>query len=522
MNLSGLLGHHARYRQDHLAVVFGDSRLTFGELEGRVHRTVNALKGLGLEPGDKVATVLGNSLELLEVYCAAARAGFVVVPLSPLLRGPALRTLLDDSDTSAVVADGAFAETLSGIRASLPRIREDRYLFTGSPKAHWGGVYADLVTAAPSDQPPAATISADTPFNIVYSSGTTGLPKGIVHTHGIRAAYCTLFASAWRMTPESVVLHAGSLVFNGSFLTLMPWLYLGCVFVLHKQFDASTYLRAVETHGVTHVMMVPSQIVALLDHADFDEKHQPSLQMIGSVGAPLHLEHKQELVRRFPNRLYELYGLTEGFVTILDRDDAPRKTGSVGVPPAFFEMRILDEDGRDVPRGGVGEIAGRGPLMMPGYYKRPDLTAQAIVDGWLRTGDMGRVDDDGFLYLVDRKKDLIISGGANVYPRDIEEVIVRHPAVKEAAVFGVPDPKWGEAPIAAVVLREGALVEEHVLRDWINQNVEARFQRVREVVRHDEFPRNAAGKTLKREMRDRFNELRNAAPRGTRNDETKS
>ncbi len=503
MDIAGLLSHHARYRPDRPAVVCGDLRLTFREFESRVHRTANALLGLGLGPGDKVATVLGNSLELLEVYAAAARTGMVVVPLSPLLRGPALKTLLDDSDTRALVVEGAFAETLLAIKDGLPGIREDRYLFTGS-RPSWGWEYADLVAGASEEEPEVPGVTGESPFNIIYSSGTTGLPKGIVHTHAIRAAYCTLFASAWRMTPESVVLHAGSLVFNGSFLTLMPWLYLGCTFVLHRQFDPRAYMKAVAEEGVTHVMLVPSQIVALLDSPDFNQKHLPSLQMIGSVGAPLHLEHKQELARRFPNRLYELYGLTEGFVTILDRDDAPRKTGSVGVPPAFFEIRILDEQGADVPKGEVGEIAGRGPIMMPGYYKRPDLTALAIVDGWLRTGDMGRLDDDGFLYLVDRKKDLIISGGANVFPRDIEEVIVRHPAVKEAAVFGVPDPKWGEAPIAAVVLRGGAAISDEALRDWINGNVEARFQRVREVVRLDQFPRNAAGKTLKREMREQF------------------
>jgi len=503
MDIAGLLSHHAAYRPDRTAVVCGDARLTFREFERRVRRTANGLLGLGLGPGDKVATVLGNGIELLEIYCAAARTGLVVVPLSPLLRGPALKTLIEDSDTRALVADGAFAEALLTVKDSLHGIAEGRYLFTGTGPA-WGGSYASVVASASPGEPAIPRPRGEDPFNIIYSSGTTGLPKGIVHTHAIRAAYCTLFASAWRMTPESVVLHAGSLVFNGSFLTLMPWLYLGCRFVLHKAFAARTYIEAVAGERVTHVMLVPSQIVALLDSPDFNEKFLPSLEMIGSVGAPLHLEHKQELARRFPNRLYELYGLTEGFVTILDRDDAPRKTGSVGVPPAFFEIRILDEEGRDVPKGEVGEIAGRGPIMMPGYYKRPDLTALAIVSGWLRTGDMGRLDDDGFLYLVDRKKDLIISGGANVFPRDIEEVIVRHPAVKEAAVFGVPDPRWGEAPIAAVVLREGAAVKNEELRDWINENVEAKFQKVREVVRLAEFPRNAAGKTLKREIRDQF------------------
>ncbi|MBV8269822.1 MAG: AMP-binding protein, partial [Planctomycetaceae bacterium] len=200
----------------------------------------------------------------------------------------------------------------------------------------------------------------------------------------------------------------------------------------------------------------------------------------------------------------ELYGLTEGFVTILDRSDFERKMDSVGVPPPTIEMRIVDEDGNDVPPGRVGEIVGRAPILMPGYYKRADLTAQAIRDGWLFTGDLGFVDEDGFLYLVDRKKDLIISGGVNVYPRDIEEVAVRHPAVKEAAVFGVASEQWGETPIAAIVLKTPGAVGAVELRDWINSRVGARYQRVHEVVIREDFPRNTAGKTLKWVMRDEY------------------
>jgi len=174
------------------------------------------------------------------------------------------------------------------------------------------------------------------------------------------------------------------------------------------------------------------------------------------------------------------------------------------VPPPFFEMKIVGDDGAELPPGEVGEICGRGPILMPGYHGRPDLTAEAIRDGWLHTGDLGHVDEDGFLYLVDRQKDLIISGGVNVYPRDIEEVAVQHLDVREAAVFGAPDPKWGETPVAALVLREGATTGAHELRDWINTRVGAKFQRVSRVELLDDFPRNVAGKTLKRELRDRF------------------
>jgi acyl-CoA synthetase (AMP-forming)/AMP-acid ligase II len=226
--------------------------------------------------------------------------------------------------------------------------------------------------------------------------------------------------------------------------------------------------------------------------------------MLLTLGAPLHLEHKQRIVESLPGRFYELYGLTEGFMTILDKTDAPRKLASVGVPPALIEMRLLDEAGRDVRPGEVGEICGRGPLLMSGYYKRPDLTAQAIVNGWLRSGDLGYLDDDGYLYLVDRKKDMIISGGVNVYPRDIEEIIVQHQAVRETAVFGVADPKWGETPVAAVVLRDTGAVTTEELLAWVNARVAAKFQRLRDVWILDDFPRNIAGKTLKRVLLEQY------------------
>jgi acyl-CoA synthetase (AMP-forming)/AMP-acid ligase II len=361
-----------------------------------------------------------------------------------------------------------------------------------------------MVAVASDAEPPAVEIGDEDLFNIIYSSGTTGLPKGIVHTHYIRANYCTHFASTFRMTPESVVLHAGSLVFNGAFCTLMPWLYLGGTYVLQKKFSPAEFLAAIERERVTHMMMVPSQIVAIMNDLTFDESDLSSIEMLCTVGAPLHIEHKQRLMSRLPNVFYELYGLTEGVITILDKDDAPARMESVGCSRPFFEMRIVTESGDEAASGEVGEIVGRSPLLMPGYYKRPDLTAQAIRGGWMFSGDMGYLDADGYLHLVDRKKDLIISGGVNVYPRDIEEVIVGHPSVQEAAVFGIPNDKWGEAPLAAVVLKAGHDVDPGDLKNWVNARVGARFQQVCDVVIKSEFPRNAAGKTLKRVMRDEY------------------
>jgi long-chain acyl-CoA synthetase len=504
MPLNTLLPRHAACTPDKTAVVCGECRLSFAAFRTRVNRVTNALAALGLKKGDKVATILDNCVEALETYYAAAAAGLVVVPLSPLLRGDGLANLLCDSDTVALITQRKSMPHVDAVRARIPWLPHDRYLVVDAPDAPGYRSYAALTAAAPATAPPAVAIDRDDPFNIIYSSGTTGLPKGIVHTHAIREAYCTGFGLAFRIHRESVVLHAGSLVFNGAFLTLMPAWFLGCTYVLQKSFNARETIATIARERVTHIMAVPSQIIDLLHEPDFDETHLPTLEMIGSVGAPLHLEHKQELIRRLPRRFYELYGLTEGFVTILDRDDAESNLASVGVPPPGYEMRIVDDAGREVAAGQVGEIVGRGPITMPGYYKRPDLTAAAIKDGWLHSGDLGCLNDKGFLVLVDRKKDLIVSGGVNVYPRDIEEIVVRHPAVTDVAVFGIPHERWGETPVAAVVLRPGADATPDGICEWVNQRVSARFQKLDSVRIVDTLPRNVAGKTLRRVLQASF------------------
>lgn len=505
MDIGTLPTRNARHYANREALLFEGQRYTWRDINTRINRTANALIQLGVGKGDTVALFLPNCRELVDLYWGIAKVGAVAVPLSPLLRGPGLAALVRDSNAVAVVTCRDVAAEIERIRPDLPAISPGRLIVTDDADRPGFTDYSTWVGAASTSEPPPSGVLPSDPYNIMYSSGTTGEPKGIVHSHEIRGHYPLVFDGPFRIDGDAVILQSGSLVFNGSMLMFIPWMYNAARMVLLRKFDPAVCLETIRTERITHGMMVPSQLVAMMERPEFTGDVLASLTTVVVAGAPLLLEHKQRLNRIRPGAWCELYGLTEGgCATILERSDFLRKPASVGTPVPFCQMKVVDEEGRELPAGHTGEILGRGTLMMAGYYKRPDLTAQAIRDGWLHTGDMGYFDDEGFLYLVDRKKDMIISGGVNVYPKDIEEIVARHPAIREAAVFGIPDPKWGEVVHAAIVLKAGETIAADEIITWVNERVAAKYQRIHSVSLRDEFPRNAAGKTLKREMRAPF------------------
>ncbi len=498
MVIANIITHHTRYRPLHPAFIFKDIQWNYKELNNQINKLSHFFMDKGLKKGDRVVSYLPNCAELWLLYWACAKTGMVAVPLSTLLRKEGLQKVLDNAECSLLVTHESLLDHIRDIQFPNEGIIVVRDTNPNDNEPGFGGWSSYPVT-----EPLSVNINEQDLYNIIYSSGTTGHPKGIMISHYTRAMYMNLFSIAFRIHPESVIMHSGSIVFNGAFLTLMPAVYQGATYILLEHFSEQEVFDAMLTQKVTHTILVPSQIIRMLERAEFRKEKLPHLQMILTVGAPLDIRYKKELNERFPFTFHELYGLTEGFVTILDKLHLEKHLPSVGKPPVFSEMKIIDDFGNELAYGEVGEIVGRGPFLMSGYYNDEARTRESLREGWLYTGDLGYVDSDGFLYLAGRKKDLIITGGVNIYPKDIEGIALSWDNLLEIAVFGIPHEKWGETPVAAVVLKEKKYNKEEV-KEWVNSRVHSKFQRISDVMIMDELPRNLAGKVLKMKLQEEY------------------
>lgn len=505
--ITDVLSSHGKWRANKPAIICGDTRLTWREFNSRINQVANGLIGLGLQKGDKVSLLMSNRPEMLEILFGAIRAGGVIVPLSVMVPGESLARMVLDSDSRFLFVDSDRRRVMDSFRDQFTQIAPDGFISPGSESGGWKS-YSQFLSAN-SDQDPGVPLVYEDPINIMYTSGTTGTPKGILHTHHNRLHFAMSFGMDFRIDSGAITVVATALYANGTWLTMLPTIFAGGTLVLMPKFDPQEYLHLAEKERCTHTFMVPTQFMILLEQPNFDQYDLTSMRMWVSAGSPFRTQTKQEVLRRFPGELAELWGLTEGVATTLKPEDMQRKTDSVGIPLVGWDVRIIDDQGRELPPGVVGEIAAFSAFLMPEYYKLADKTAEAIWINergrtYLRTGDMGKLDEDGFLYIMDRKKDMIISGGINVFASDLEQVVSRHPAVKDAVVIGLAHEKWGETPVALVILNEGAALSEAELLDWVNPKL-AKYQRLRKIVfREEDFPRNALGKVLKRELREAY------------------
>lgn len=495
-----LLKTVSRERPDHTALVLDDHTLSYEALDKLVDAIAASLQRDGLAPGNVVAVCAHTSLRYVALYFGVLRAGGVVAPLPISATADNLSGMLDNSEATWLFidspTDGQWPQQRSLSRPTRIAIDDS------SAAMPWSSWLNEAATPTPVQPEP------DWPFNLIYSSGTTGAPKGIVQPWSMRWAHTQ---RAWKngYRPESVLLTGTPLYSNTTLVALLPSLAIGATVIVMGKFDALQYLKLAQRHRVTHTILVPIQYQRILDRPEFDEFDLSSFQAKFSTSAPFSAALKAAVLDRWPGELNEIYGMTEGggrcdLVAHRHRD----KLHTVGQPADGHDIRIISDEGVELPRGELGEIVGRSNAMMRGYHRQPEKTREAewfSPEGlrFIRTGDVGRFDEDGFLILGDRKKDMLISGGFNIYPSDLEAEMKKHPEVADCAVVGAASKQWGETPVGFVVLKKGAATSLPALRDWVNTRL-GKTQRIARLVAVDELPRNPIGKILKRELRDAF------------------
>ena len=501
MNIGSLLTSSAASHPKSPAIVHGSLTMNYEQFNARVNRLSNALRRLGARPGDNVAILMMNCPQMLEAMFAVFKAGCGAVPINFRLHPSEFAFIIDNSEASVLIMTEEFAQPIRQVRADLPRVR---HVITTGSAAVDGQNYDDLI-AGEDEQFADVEVAPDDVAWLFYTSGTTGVPKGMTDRF-----YSDIFPN---FGDNEVVLHAAPLS-HGSGLYGVPNIggAAAHVFPESTSFDPAWVLETIESQHVTNLFAAPAMIKRLVDCPSIDHTDVSSLKAFVWGGAPMMVEDLQQAMTRFPN-LVQIYGLGETPMTITSlsqRDHVldgnatqTKRLASAGIRRTDVEVEIVDGDDNVLPVGETGEVVTRSDVMTQGYWRDSEATAQTLRNGWLHTGDLGYFDSDGYLFLMDRSKDMIISGGENIYPREIEEVLARHPAVREVAVIGVPDDQWGEAIKAVVSLVAGQDATEDELIAFCRSNI-ASYKKPKSVDFVDEIPKNNYGKIMKRSLREPY------------------
>lgn len=493
---------HANKHPDKTAIIYNDKRFSYRMLNTRVNKLANAFKKLGVNKGNRVTILLHNGNEIVESVYACAKIGAVSISLNFRLVGRELAYILNDSDASVIVYGQEFSEIIDSIKTKLDKVKN--FILVGEEEKQPEILsYEELINDHSAEEPQ-ISISLEDESSIIYTAGTTGKPKGVVRTH--RANLWASLNQILEMGHQAkdIEMYIVPLFNVGFFNYFTPNIIAGATVVIARQFEPLNVLKNIEEEKVNRIFMVPIMWNRVMSEMDNHNYNVSSLKVASSGAASCPLSVKKRMEECFPGiQIWECYGLSEGGTTLLHPEDSFRKIGSVGKSSATNEARVVDDQGNDTGQDQIGEVIFRGPSLMKEYYNNPQATQEAFKQGWFHTGDLAKIDEEGFIYIVDRKKDMIVSGGENIYPKEIEEVLFSHSSIYEAAVIGIPDEKWGESVMAVVVLKPGEHLTSEEVISFCKENL-AGYKKPKFVEFVDSLPTNPSGKVVKHELRKQF------------------